>query len=128
MSENPVNEPGMPEMPDMPQGIPPVQPAPEMQPVKSSGTSDEKVWALLAYILPVLGPILILLMQDKRDSEFLKPHTLQALIWGLLLGIVSWIPVLPFVGYIFSVIWGVQAYNGQKVKIPVITNLVTNQR
>ncbi len=97
-------------------------------------TSDDKTWALLSYIFTPLIPVVLLLIEDKKNRPFLKAHYPQALIWGLLIWIVS-IP-LSFVfiglctglfGLVMSVIWGIKAYNGETVEIPVITDFVKNQ-
>jgi uncharacterized membrane protein len=97
-------------------------------------TSDDKTWALLSYIFTPLIPVVLLLIEDKKNRPFLKAHYPQALIWGLLMWIVS-IP-LSFVfiglctglfGLVMSVIWGIKAYNGETVEIPVITDFVKNQ-
>ena len=50
-------------------------------------TSDDKLWALLAYIFTPLIPLVILLMPDKKDRPFLKAHNMQALI----LGVIEWV-------------------------------------
>jgi len=102
-------------------------------------TSDDKTWALLSYLF-IIFPIIILLMDDKKDRPFLKAHFPQALAFqiavvivggiigavtffiggagGICIGILSWIP---------KIIWGIKAYNGEYVEIPVITDFVKNQ-
>ncbi len=44
-------------------------------------TSDDKLWALLAYVLTPLVPVIILLMEDKKNRPFLKAHNVQALVF-----------------------------------------------
>ena len=97
-------------------------------------TSDDKLWALLAYIFTPLVPIIILLMEDKKNRPFIRAHNMQALVVGavnLIIGIfLSWTVVLacvPLLIWIACIYWGIQAYNGKMVEIPVITNLVKNQ-
>ena len=97
-------------------------------------TSDDKLWALLAYVLTPIVPIIILLMEDKKNRPFLRAHNAQALALGVLnviIGLVlSWtvvlacVPILIWFGCIY---WGIQAYNGKYVEIPVVTNFVKNQ-
>ena len=104
------------------------------EPINPEITSDDKLWALLAYVIPVIVPIIILLMENKKNRPFLKAHAMQALIWGLVWGMVGSITsaffiglcILP-VGWIISIYWGIQAYQGKYVTIPVITNFVTKQ-
>lgn len=97
-------------------------------------TSDDKLWALLAYVLSPLIPVIILLLEDKKNRPFIKEHNTQALILGLInliLGtILSFTVVLacvPFLIWIYMVYLGIQAYQGQSVTIPVITDFVNNQ-
>jgi uncharacterized membrane protein len=97
-------------------------------------TSDDKLWTLLAYILTPIVPIIILLMEDKKNRPFIKAHNMQALIVGIVnfvLGIVlSWTLVLacvPLLIWIACIYWGIQAYGGKMVEIPIITNWVKSQ-
>ena len=102
--------------------------------VTTDVTSDDKLWALLAYILTPIVPIILLLMEDKKNRPFLKYHSIQALVWGVILYVVS--IVLSFIivglclwviGGIITIYWGIKAYQGEWVKIPVITDFVKNQ-
>jgi uncharacterized membrane protein len=94
-------------------------------------TSDDKTWALLSYIFTPLIPIILLLIEDKKDRPFLKAHYPQALAFGIVLIVISLIPILgwliAFVGFIMDIIWGIKAFNGEYVNIPVITNFVKKQ-
>jgi uncharacterized membrane protein len=97
-------------------------------------TSDDKLWALLSYILTPIVPIILLLMEDKKNRPFLKYHGMQALVWGIILYVVcivlSFIIVglcLWAVGGIITIYWGIKAYQGEWVKIPLITDFVKNQ-
>jgi uncharacterized protein len=97
-------------------------------------TNDDKLWALLAYVIPVIFPILILVMEDKKNRPFLKAHAMQALIWEVVYGIIGGVTsafliglcVLP-VCWIISIYWGVQAYQGKYVVIPLLTDFVKKQ-
>lgn len=99
-------------------------------------TSDDKLWALLAYVLTPIVPIIILLMEDKKNRPFLRAHNAQALAWGLVnvVGGTILSSVLFFcVGapsliiWLIGCYWGYQAYQGKYVEIPVITNFIKNQ-
>ena len=99
-------------------------------------TSDDKLWALLAYLLSPLVPIIILLMPDKKDRPFLKAHNVQALAWGVIAYVLIMIGyaivVVPgcilSIGYaVMTIMWAVKANKGEYVTIPVITNFVKNQ-
>ncbi len=97
-------------------------------------TSDDKLWTMLAYVFTPLIPIVILLMEDKKNRPFIRAHNAQALAVGVInviLGVVlSWTLVLacvPLIVWFVCIYWGVQAYNGKMVQIPVITDFVKNQ-
>ncbi len=103
-------------------------------PVSTEATSDDKLWALLAYILTPIVPVIILLMEDKKNRPFIRAHNAQALVVGIInviIGLVlSWTLILacvPLVIWFVCIYWGIQAYNGKYVEIPVITNWVKNQ-
>ena len=97
-------------------------------------TSDDKLWALLAYVLTPIVPIIILLMEDKKNRPFLRAHNAQALALGVInviIGVLlSWTLILacvPLLIWFACIYWGIQAYNGKYVEIPVLTNFVKNQ-
>ena len=89
-------------------------------------TSDDKLWALLTYVFTPLVPIIILLMEDKKNRPFLKAHNAQALILGIIAVITSSFCVGILVWF-YMIYLGIQAYNGKTVEVPVITNLCKGQ-
>ena len=97
-------------------------------------TSDDKLWSLLAYVLTPLVPVIILLMEDKKNRPFIRAHNAQALVVGavnFVLGIVLSatlvLACVPILVWFVCIYWGIQAYNGKMVEIPVISNFVRNQ-
>ncbi|UYN89222.1 MAG: DUF4870 domain-containing protein [Anaerolineales bacterium] len=96
-------------------------------------TDNDKLLALLAYVFSPLVPIILLLMEDKKNRPFIKQHNAQALVWGVLsivlgYGLGSIMCGLPgLVMWVVAIYWGIQAYNGKDVVIPVITDFVKNQ-
>ncbi len=98
-------------------------------------TSDDKLWVLLAYVLSPLVPIIVLLMEDKKNRPFIKAHNAQALALGVimvllyvLLGWAFFIGIcLGLVLWIAMIYWGIQGYQGKYVTIPVITDFVKKQ-
>ena len=97
-------------------------------------TSDDKLWALLSYILTPIVPIIVLLMDDKKSRPYIKLHAVQALAWGVIYWAISALLAVVFVGICTSLIgvalsiwWGIKAYQGQEFKIPVITDFVKKQ-
>lgn len=98
----------------------------------SGPTDDDKLWSLLAYVFSPLIPIILMLMEDKKNRPFIKSHNAQALVWGvvsMVIGAVS-APLCGIPGLLMwfvAVYWGWQAYQGREVTIPVITDFVKGQ-
>jgi uncharacterized protein len=103
----------------------------------SDVTSDDRLWATLAYILTPLVPIIILLMEDKKNRPYLRAHNGQALVLGLaevILSIILSILSFGILGCVFSIIvlavniyFGIRANKGEVFEIPLITNFVRQQ-
>ncbi len=106
---------------------------PSFTPLPGDVTSDDKLWALLAYILTPIVPIIILLMEDKKNRPFLRAHDGQALAIGvvqvilLALSFTCITAILSLVLFIGQIYWGIQAYNGKYVTIPWLTDFVKRQ-
>ena len=99
-------------------------------------SDDDKLWAFLAYLFTPVVPIIIMLMEDKKDRPFIKAHNAQALAWGLvnlvigtILSIVLFIcfGAPSFLIWAVGAYWGWKAYQGEYVTIPVITDFCKNQ-
>jgi uncharacterized membrane protein len=97
-------------------------------------TSDDKLWALLGYILTPLVPVIILLMPDKKDRPFLKAHNSQALVLGIIEWVINFALSFIFIGcvtsiatIIYNVYLGVKANRGETFDIPFISNFVRQQ-
>ena len=87
--------------------------------LNSEITSDDKLWALLAYVFSPLVPIIILVMEDKKNRPFLKAHNAQALILGIIMVITSTFCVGLLVWF-YQIYLGIQAYNGRQWKCPLL--------
>lgn len=97
-------------------------------------TSDDKLWAALAYVFTPIVPIILLLMEEKKTRPYIRAHNAQALAWGIafyivvaitsafLIGLCIW----PL-GLILEIYWAYRAYQGNMINIPVITNFVKKQ-
>jgi uncharacterized membrane protein len=95
-------------------------------------TSDDKLWAALAYVFSPLVPLILMLLEDKKDRPFIRAHNVQALIMGLILMFVIPILIFPTIGcssllWLIMFFWAYKAYQGEMINIPVITDLVKNQ-
>jgi len=104
----------------------------DQTPINPEITSDDKLWALLSFLITPVIPLVVLLMEDKKNRPFLKHHALPMLIEGCLLILVNIIPIvgqiLMAVGFVvINVLIGIKAYKGEYVDIPVITNFCKNQ-
>jgi uncharacterized membrane protein len=113
--------------------VEPVGPAP-VEPV----SSDDKLWSLLAYVFTPIIPVVIMLMEEKKNRPFIKAHNFQALVAGVALIVATMIvgiipvvgcvsPILALVGWVYLIYLGIQAYNGNYVTIPFITDFVKKQ-
>jgi uncharacterized membrane protein len=80
-------------------------------------TREDKLWAMLAYLFSPLIPLMILFTNEKRQRPFLRIHTFQALILGLL-------NLFNAVLSVFVIYWGIKALRGQNVEIPILTEFI----
>src|SRR5215831_5342487 len=101
------------------------------QSMSSDATSDDKLWAALAYVFTPIVPIIILVMEDKKNRPFIKAHNMQALIWGVVLYVIVAVTSAFFVGLciwplglIAQIYWAYQAYQGNSVNIPLLSDFV----
>ena len=101
--------------------------------IASDATSDDRLWALLAYIFTPIVPIILMVLEDKKNRPFIRAHNAQALALGVI-QIVLWITfftcvslVLALALFIAQLYWGFQAYGGKYVNIPVISDLIKKQ-
>ncbi len=98
-------------------------------------TSDDKLWAALAYVFSPIVPIILLLMEDKKNRPFIKAHNVQALVVGIALWIILTIlsvvtcglGVILWVIWFVMLYWAYKAYQGEYVTIPVVTDFVKQQ-
>ncbi|NSW51537.1 MAG: DUF4870 domain-containing protein [Anaerolineae bacterium] len=97
-------------------------------------TDDDKLWSLLSYIISPIVPVIVLLLDDKKNREFIRYHAIQSLV----IGIVAWVLTfalsfilvgfcvgIAFLGY--AIYLGIKAYAGEKVVIPVVTDFCIKQ-
>jgi uncharacterized membrane protein len=96
-------------------------------------TSDDKLWAAISYIIPLFA-IIALLLEDKKERQFIKYHAVQAIAFNLVLYIIFFILGLTLVGSVcipflwLIVFWpAYESYQGKYIEFPVITDFIKNQ-
>jgi uncharacterized membrane protein len=96
-------------------------------PMSPDVTSDDKLWAMLGYIIPIIA-LVVLFMEDKKSRPYIKFNAVQSLVATVVLSIISTV-TCGFGAVLFLVMlwWAYQAYQGQDVKIPVISDFIRNQ-
>ncbi len=97
-------------------------------------SDDDRLWAMLSYILSPIVPIILLLIPEKRERPFLKVHVAQSLVFGVAVYLISALfggiilgTIIRIAGFVFEIIWGLAANRGEYVTIPVITDLCKKQ-
>ena len=95
-------------------------------PMSSDITSDDKLWAALAYVFSPLVPIILMFMDDKKNRPYIKANNMQALILGIITAVTSAFCIGILVWF-YQRYLGYQAYHGQTINIPIITDFCKNQ-
>ena len=95
-------------------------------------TSDDKLWSALSYVFSPLVPIILLLMEDKKNVPFIKFHAVQSLAIGIVLVII--VPIIGvltfgcgFVLWVIMLYWAYKAYQGEMFNIPIVTDFIKKQ-
>lgn len=95
-------------------------------------SSDDKLWAALSYVFSPVIPIIMLLIEDKKNRSFIKFHAVQSLVIGIVLFIL--VPIIATFTFGCGLIlwfvmfyWAYKAYQGEIFDIPVVTNLIKGQ-
>lgn len=89
--------------------------------------SDDKLWAALGYLIPIIA-LVVLFMEDKKARPYIKFNAVQSLVVSVVLSIISTV-TCGFGAVLFLVMlwWAYQAYMGQDIRIPVISDFIRNQ-
>lgn len=98
------------------------------QPISSELTSDDRLWALLSWLLwPVA--IIVLLMDDKKTRPFIKYNAVLSLAFAVPLYVLGTITVgcLFLLGAIYAIVLGIQSYQGKWVTVPLLTDFIKKQ-
>lgn len=101
----------------------------------SDVTSDDKLWSLLSWLFWPIA-IVVLLLEEKKNRQFIKFHAVNSLAFGVVTSVVVSILAVITIGIgaclaivpeIFAIIWGIKAYQGEMVKVPFVTDFVQKQ-
>ena len=97
------------------------------QATMSDITQDDKLWAMLSYLIPLIA-IVVLFMEDKKARPYVKFSAVQSLVASLAISIISAVTLGCGSILAFALLWwAYQAYQGQDIRIPVITDFIHNQ-
>ena len=90
-------------------------------------SSDDKLWAMLGYLIPLIA-LVVLFMEDKKNRPYVKFNAVQSLVATVVLSILSTV-TCGFGAVLFLVMlwWAYQAYQGQDVRIPIISDFIRKQ-
>lgn len=93
-------------------------------------TSDDRLWAALSWIpISPLWPIIavvLLLVEDKRDRPFIKYHAILSILTGVV-GILLSFLCVGIIILLAMFYYAYKAYQGEMVRIPVLTDFAENQ-
>lgn len=93
-------------------------------------TSDDRLMALLSYIFPVIVPLIILLTEERKNRPFQRLHAVQSLVLSVIIAIATILVItscLTPVIYIWGIVVGIKAYQGENLAIPFVSGFVKKQ-
>lgn len=89
-------------------------------------TSDDKLWAFLGYIIPLVA-LIALLMEDKKARPFIKYNAVHALLISVATVILSFTACFWVIPWLYGIYVGYKAYQGEWVEVPMATDMAKNQ-
>lgn len=90
-------------------------------------TSDDKLWAALGYVIPLIA-LIVLFMEDKKERPFIKFNAVQSIVATVVLSILATVTFgCGSILFLAMLWWAYQAYQGQDVKIPMLSDFIRNQ-
>ncbi|MBV5323501.1 hypothetical protein JZU51_01910, partial [bacterium] len=57
-------------------------------PMSPDVTSDDKLWAMLGYLIPIIA-VVVLFMEDKKNRAYVKFNAVQSIVATVALTIIS---------------------------------------
>jgi len=104
-------------------GVPPAAPSGQAY---ASGPQDVRIKAAISYLLLWLTGLIMLVLEP--GERLVKFHALQAIIYGLVLMIIGWIPILGWaaliLGWLYGLYGALMIYEGREFRIPYIGDFV----
>ncbi len=96
-------------------------------PMSPDITSDDKLWAMLGYIFPIIA-IVVLFMEDKKSRPYVKFNAVQSIVASVAISIIATVTFGCGGILVFALFyWAYLAYQGQDVRIPMISDFIRNQ-
>ena len=96
-------------------------------PVSSDITQDDKLWAMLSYLIPVIA-VVVLFMEDKKSRPYVKFSAVQSIVVTVLISIIATVTFGCGAILVFAQLyWAYQAYQGQDIKSPFVSDFIRNQ-
>ena len=90
-------------------------------------TSDDKLWAMLGYVIPIIA-IVVLFMEDKKSRPYIKFNAVQSIVVAVVISIIAGVTIgCGSILYLAMLWWAYQAYQGQDVNIPLISDFIRKQ-
>jgi uncharacterized protein len=97
-------------------------------------TDDDKLWALLSWIFSPIVPVIVLLLDDKKQRPFIKYNAIQALALSIVGYVISAVLSAVVIGcftglalLVYIIYLAIQSYQGKWVTVPVVTDFCVNQ-
>ena len=95
-------------------------------------TDDDKLWALLSWLLAPFVPIIVLLLEDKKNRPFIKYNAMQALVIGALVMLLSAVTagvgcMVLWIVLVYQIYLAIQSYKGEWVTVPALTDFCKAQ-
>ena len=107
-------------------------------------TDNDRMMGLLAHVIQFIVPLIILLSESGKQRRFQRYHAVHSLVvsvvlWVVMLLVICLVSVftlgygscfvlpLAFLPYIPAVYYGVQAYQGRYIEVPLVTDFAEGQ-
>ncbi|MBK8618380.1 MAG: hypothetical protein IPN96_14955 [Anaerolineales bacterium] len=74
------------------------------EPMSSDITSDDKLWAMLGYLIPLIA-VVVLFMEDKKNRPYVKFNAVQSIAATVVLTVISTITLGCGSILFFAMLW-----------------------